>query len=172
MSSEAGILLSNTDCAVLQDHCALLQLGKQGRSKGPYGKRQGISYQLCQEAESWPLFVGKSLWGGWGWVEWELHENGVWYVNQTVKTLTEMDWDHNWAILGKFELCSWWKRIRRDTEHFKQVGRKGVRHRSSELTDLMTTRRMWVLTLDRLRPWYCLEALWNLNLSFPLCERG
>lgn len=35
MSSEAGILLSNTDCAVLQDHCALLQLGKQGRSKAP-----------------------------------------------------------------------------------------------------------------------------------------
>lgn len=45
-------------------------------------------------------------------------------VNQTVKTLTEMDWDHNWAMLGKFELCSWWKRIRRDTEHFKQDGRK------------------------------------------------
>lgn len=45
-------------------------------------------------------------------------------VNQTVKTLTEMDWDHNWTMLGKFELCSWWKRIRRDTEHFKQDGRK------------------------------------------------
>lgn len=48
-------------------------------------------------------------------------------MNKTVKTLTEMDWDHNWAMLGKFELCSWWKRIRKDTERFKQDGRKGDR---------------------------------------------
>ena len=65
-------------------------------------------------------------------------------VNQTVKTLTEMDWDHNWAMMGKFELCSWWKRIRGDTEHFKQDGRKEVRQRNSDLTGLMAMRRMWV----------------------------
>lgn len=50
MPSEAGILLSRL--TVLCCRITMLQLGKQERSKDSRGKRQGISYQLCQEGES------------------------------------------------------------------------------------------------------------------------
>ena len=56
MLSEAGVLLSSTDCTVLQDHCAVLQdhyaaIREPGKEQKLLWK-EDISYQLCQEAES------------------------------------------------------------------------------------------------------------------------